>query len=373
MSSSALTWIVIVLGAFLAFLVLEFLALAVVLVLEDQQTLGLGYYGLAPTERVRYRKRLRRQATLLAPILSLLSRFSKFSFPKVSFRHNGLAGPKGTCSPQSFEQAEAYQPKSDDVFVATQMKCGTTWMLHLVYQVLRRGEGDLVETGSTLHAVCPWIEGRKTVSLADAPLIGSERPARVIKTHFPASHCPYNPDARYIYVARHPVSCFASCADFIAENAGRLAPPRELIEQWFCSDQLMWWGTWPSHVHGWWDLSRRRDNVLFVRFEDMKRDLAGVVREVTRFLNRAPLSEAELAQVVRKCGFDYMQEHHEAFEMHPPQLLGSDARLFIRGTADRYQDVPEAMRRRILAWCADRLKESEFPLERLYPEVTRSP
>jgi len=372
MSSGALTWIAIVLGLLLAFLALEFIALVVVLVLEDQHTLGLAYYGLPPAKREGYRRRLRRQARLLAPILSLLARFSKFSFSKASFRHHGLAGPKGTCSPQSFAQAEAYQPTADDVFVATQMKCGTTWMLHLVYQVLRRGTGDLVETGSTLHAVCPWIEGRKTVSMADAPLIGAERPARIIKTHFPATHCPYSPAARYIYVARHPVSCFASCADFIVENAGRLTPSRELLEQWFCSDEQMWWGTWPVHVQGWWELSRRRDNVLFVRFEDMKRDLAGVVREVTRFLGRPPLTDAELGQVVHQCGFDYMQQHHEAFEMHPPQLLAADARLFVRGTADRYKDVPEDLRRRLLAWCSDRLAQTEFPLERYYPDLRPS-
>ena len=367
MSGSALTWIGIVLGTILAFLVVEFILLAVVLVLEDQKTLGLGYYGLPPVERERYRRRLRRQAALLAPILRVLALFSKFSFAKASFHHHGLAGPKGTCSPESFAQAEAYRPTAADVFVATQMKCGTTWMLHVVYQVLRRGAGDLVASGSTLHAVCPWIEGRKTVTMAGAPLVGDERPARIIKTHFPASHCPYSPDARYIYVARHPVSCFASCADFIAENAGRLAPPRELIEQWFCSDREMWWGTWPAHVQGWWDLSRRRDNVLFVRFEDMKQDLASVVRNVTRFLGRAPLSDAELAAVVQQCSFAYMQEHDEAFEMHPPQLLGADAALFVRGTADRYRDVPEDLRGRLLAWCTERMRGSDLPLERLYP------
>ncbi|HEV8612122.1 MAG TPA: sulfotransferase domain-containing protein [Gemmatimonadales bacterium] len=365
-----MSWILVVAAAIAGFFLLELLYLAVLLVLEDQQTSGLGYYGRPPEERARYRRKLRRQATLLAPLLAVLGRVSRFNFAKVSFQHRGIAGPKGTCSKETFERAEAYQPGAEDVFVATQMKCGTTWMLHVVYQVLRRGAGDLVESGTALHGVCPWIEGRKTVSMGDAPLIGRERPARIIKTHLPASHCPYSPDARYLYVARHPVSCFASCADFIAENAGRLAPPRELIEQWFCSDELMWWGTWPAHVQGWWQLSQQRSNVLFVSFEEMKRDLASVVRQVTGFLGEPPLGDAELAQVVRKCSFAYMQEHQEAFEMHPPQLLGADAELFVRGTADRHRDVPEAMRRRILAWTATRLKGGNFPVERYYPDVT---
>jgi aryl sulfotransferase len=251
-------------------------------------------------------------------------------------------------------------------------------MLHLVYQVLHRGggEGDLVESGSTLHAVCPWLEARKTVPINGAPLVGTERPSRVIKTHLPASHCPISPAARYIYVARHPVSCFASCADFIATNTGSFAPPLDAIEEWFCSEELMWWGTWPAHVQGWWDLSRTRDNVLFVHFEDMKRDLPGVVRQVASFLGMRSLSDSELEGVVHKCGFGYMQEHKWTFEMHPPHILAVDAELFVRGTADRYKDVPEAMRRRLVAWCTERMSGGSFPLDRAYPDVTgtsRSP
>lgn len=366
---SPLGWIGLgaaVLGAFLLF---EFIYLGVVLNLEDQKTNGLGYYGMPRADRERYRHRLRRHAAILSPFLRLVSRSWKFDFARTSFRHGDIAGPKGTCSPASFARAEAYQAGAEDIFVATQMKCGTTWMLHVVYQVLRRGAGDLVETGSTLHAVCPWIEGRKTVSMEEAPLVAGERPSRVIKTHFPASHCPYSPDARYIYVARHPVSCFASCVDFIGENAGRLAPSLAAVAAWFCSDELMWWGTWPAHVQGWWELGSRKPNVLFVTFEQMKQDLPGVVRQVERLLDLAPLTDAELAQVVHKCSFSYMQEHQEAFEMHPPQLLAADAELFVRGSADRFKDVPEETRRRILAWSAQRLRGGTFPLDRFYPDL----
>ena len=373
MSGSLLTWLAVLAAAIVGFLAVEYVYLAVVLTREDQRTTGLGYYGLPPAERERFRERLRRQATLLSPLLRLLGRFSRFDFTKTSFHHRGIAAPKGTCSGESFALADAYQPGSEDVFVATQMKCGTTWMLHVVYQVLRRGEGDLVETGSTLHAVCPWIEGRKTVSMAGAPLVGQQRPSRIIKTHLPASHCAYAREARYIYVVRHPVSCFASCADFIVENAGRLAPAREQIEQWFCSDAQMWWGTWPVHVEGWWKLSQQHPNVLFVSFEEMKRDLRSVVAKVVGLLEVPALNPQEMELVLRKCSFAYMQEHQEAFEMHPPHLLAADAELFVRGTADRHQDVPEAMRRRLLAWTAERMREQTFPLDRYYPDVTPGP
>lgn len=355
-------------GALFAFLVIQFIYLVVVLGWEDQKTVGLGYYGLPPAGRAAFKRTLRRHALLLFPILRLLGRLSKFTFEKASFRHRGIAGPKGTCDPASFARADAYRPRPEDVFVVTQMKCGTTWMQHVVYEVLQRGDGGLVDAGSTLYAVSPWLEARKSVPMDQAPLIGSERPSRVIKTHLPASHCPVAPEARYVYVARHPVSCFASCADFIATNAGALAPAPEVLEAWFRSPEWMWWGPWPDHVAGWWTLAQRHENVLFVRFEDMKRDLPRVVREVATFLGVRPLADDELARVVEKCGFDYMQRHKDAFEMHPPHILAVDAELFVRGTADRHRDVPAGTRTRLLGWCGERLEAAGGPRE-LYADL----
>ncbi len=369
---SLLTWVGIVAGALVLFFLFQMIYLAGVLSWEDQQTRGLGYYGRSPAGRDEFKRTLRRHVRLLYPVMRLLGRFSSFTFEKASFQHKGIAGPRGTCSPESFARADDYRAQPDDVFVVTQMKCGTTWMQHVVYQVLTRGTGDLVERGSTLYAESPWLEALKSVPVAEAPLIGRERPSNVIKTHLPAQLCPWSPDARYIYVARHPVSCFASSADFIASNAGPLTPGLDVIEAWFTSDDHMWWGTWPAHVQGWWELSQRHDNVLFRTFEEMKQDLPGVVRRVTEFLGVAPLTDVELEQVVTKCGFGYMQEHKDTFEMHPPHILAIDAELFVRGSADRYKDVPAEARRRIVTWCAKELAGSGFPVAELYPDIVAS-
>ncbi len=249
------------------------------------------------------------------------------------------------------------------------MKCGTTWMQHVVYEVLQRGHGDIVDTGRTMYAISPWIEALKSVPIEQAPLIGSERPSRIIKTHLPAQLCPFSPESKYVYVARHPVSCFASCVDFVATNIGAAAPPLSEVEAWFCSPELMWWGTWPDHVRGWWQRSTSGTNVLFVYFEEMKRDLPGTVRRVADFLGMQPLTDAEVASIVEKTGFDYMQRHKDAFEMNPPHLLQTNAELFVRGTADRHKDVPADLRGRILAWCARELEGSDLPAATMYPDI----
>lgn len=343
--------------------------LAVVLKWEDERTAGLSYYGLPPAEREAFKRRLRLHARLLSPVLWLNGRLVTLDFRKIRIVHKGVSAPAGTCSAESFERAEAYQPRPEDIFVVTQMKCGTTWMEHVVYEVLNRGSGNLVESGITLYSVAPWLEGRRSVPVDHAPLHGSERPSRIIKTHLPAQLCPVSGEARYIYVARHPVSCFASCMDFVATNVGAMAPGMAAYEEWFCSRDLMWWGTWPDHVRGWWERAAAAPNVLYMFFEDMKRDLPAAVRQVAEFLKVKPLSETELARAVEKCGFSYMQRHQVNFEMHPPHVLETNAALFVSGTADRHNDVPEDVRRRIVSWCAAELKGSGFPPPPAYSDI----
>ena len=70
------------------------------------------------------------------------------------------------------------------------MKCGTTWMQHVVYEVLLRGKGNLVGSGTAMYAVSPWIEAIKSVPVEQAPVVGSERPSRIIKTHLPGRAVP---------------------------------------------------------------------------------------------------------------------------------------------------------------------------------------
>jgi hypothetical protein len=362
-----LGWMGIIIAAAIVFFIIQFIYLSTVLKWEHEKSVGLAYYGLPPKERAAFKRRLKLHALLLAPVLWLSSKLSRFTFQRASFQHKGIAAPMGSCSPESFARADTYQPRPDDVFVVTQMKCGTTWMQHVVYEVLLRGNGNLVESGTAMYAVSPWIEALKSVPVEQAPVVGTERPSRIVKTHLPAELCPWSPEAKYIYVARHPVSCFASCIDFVNTNAGALAPPLSLFEEWYTRNDMMWWGSWPHHVKGWWDRSRKEKNVLFVYFEDMKRDLPAIILRVASFLGVKPLTEAEVKSIADKCGFAYMQEHQEAFEMHPPHLLATSAELFVRGSADRHQDVPADVRKRVGDWVVKEMEGSSFPMQSVYP------
>jgi hypothetical protein len=228
-------------------------------------------------------------------------------------------------------------------------------------------------TGTALYHLAPWLESRKTIPVDQGQLIGSPRPVRLIKTHFPASLCPYNESAKYVYVVRHPVSCFASCVDFLRSNLGPIRVSVEECESWFCSPDIMWWTPWPQHVAQWWQRAQIADNVLFVRYEDMKQDLRAVAVQVQSFLEIPELDGEEMARVLKYSSFEWMSKNFDLFEMQVPHLLQNASEFFKSGRADRFRDIPPATSERILAWCEQQLEQQGLSTTQWYSPVQGAP
>ncbi len=342
------------------------------MVWSELQRRGDRYFARTLAERRRLVKRLQWHAHYVRPIFEAIARIKRLKHVPV-MRYGRVTGPVLMSSRKSYARTVHYRPEAADIFIATQMKCGTTWMQQIVFEILHGGEGDLSDTGYRhMYAVSPWIETSPTssVPMERAPLVGPRR-NRIIKTHMPAQLIPHSDLAKYIYVTRHPVSCFASCVDFIYKGMGPLTPTRRDMLAWFCSDD-MWWMSWPDHVESWWQRSQQHANVLFVHYEDLKRDLEGGVRQVAAFLE-VPLTDAQVAKVVHKAGFDYMREHEEEFEMFAPNLFSvstpENIRYMQSGSLARHQDTDIHERERILAFCRGRLAHASYPVGDHYPDV----
>lgn len=334
-----------------------------------RQTDGDRYFARPIAARRELKDEIARRGRWVVPIVSVLSRV--VPRPKLERKFRGVAFNSMACPRDKLEAAVRYVPDSGDVFVATQMKCGTTWMQQVVYEVLCQGHGDLSDAGHRhMYALSPWIESNGSVSMEDAPRVGPHA-TRIVKTHFSAALCPYSEQARYVYVARHPVSCFASCIDFIRLVAGPMSPSTAAFLDKYCSDD-MWWQSWPVHVAGWWDWSIERPNVLFVHYENMLSDLGSEVDRVAAFLD-TKLTPEQRSEVIRKSRFDYMKQHEEVFEMTPPTFftLGGGSYL-ASGRADRHQDIGARERDRINAFCRSELAGRAYPLAQFYPDVAAS-
>jgi Sulfotransferase domain len=342
--------------------------LTVYLQWEARETSGMAYYGRSLAARRALKRRIRRYSLPALPVVRVLAGLSRKKSTMPIFEFEGVPGPTKVSSPEVFSRAKDYRPQSEDVFVVTQMRCGTTWMQQVVYEIVMRGRADFDDPNQPhLYAICPWIDSINSVSMDAAPLVG-EKPTRIIKCHLPIELCPYSEAAKYIYVARHPVSCFASIVDFNRSMLGPLMPPVTTMADWFCSDR-MYWLPWPRHVEGWWQWAERRNNVLFVHFEDMKRDFGAVCDRVAQFLGYT-LTAEEKRQVTERCSFEYMKNHEEFFEMAPPTMFSvAGGEYMASGKAARHEDVSPALRQRIIDYCRATMSGGEYPVQRFYPDL----
>lgn len=340
---------------------------------ETASRRGLSYYGKPLAERRKFRETLKGKARFLLPVIAFEANVQRQSKAKPfipSVTYDGVTGPSYSCTLESFKSAADYEPRPEDVFISTQMKCGTTWMQQVVYEVLCKGKGDFSDNGHRhMYAVSPWIESVDSVSMKDTPLIG-EKKKRIIKTHMPTKLSRYSPAAKYIYVTRNPVSCFGSIVDYFQLMSGPLAPPVPAILDWYLSDQ-MWWLSWPEHVAGWWEWAEKKPNVLFFHFEEMKKNLDPVVRKTAEFLG-VGMTEEEIKKVAEKSSFEYMKENEDYFEMSPPNIFSVSGTYFKSGQAERKVNISEEEKKRILRFCKERLAGKSYPVAKFYPAVAQA-
>jgi hypothetical protein len=341
---------------------------------ERRETEGSAYFRRSPVERLALKRRIGWYSLPAKPLVYALALVNRKRATMPVFEYREVCGPPRVSSARVFERASRYVPQPEDVFVATQMRSGTTWMQQLVYQIVTRGQGDYgVPERSHLYAISPWIDALETVSIEDAPRVGETR-VRIVKTHLPTLLCPYASRAKYIYVARHPVRCFASIVDFNRTLLGPLTPDVAALAEWFCSER-MYWLPWPRHVDGWWRWAQQRDNLLFVHFEQMVSDFVSVRDAVARFLGYV-LSDEEKARIDERCSLRYMTAHESSFEMAVPTMFSVGSGRFMRGPGaggePRDAGVPPAVRARILAYCREALAGNEYPAARFYADLAAS-
>ncbi|KAF8768068.1 Sulfotransferase 1C2A like protein [Argiope bruennichi] len=104
--------------------------------------------------------------------------------------------------PDIFRSAIKYKPQSDDVFIATYPKCGTTWTQHILLFVFRQGEP--LESQMMFFTNAPVLEiaGGKVAESMPRPV--------AFKTHLPLGLIPWSDEAKYIYITRNPKDCCVS-------------------------------------------------------------------------------------------------------------------------------------------------------------------
>jgi hypothetical protein len=265
----------------------------------------------------------------------------------------------------------AYEPTGADVFVCAGFKSGTTWVLQIATQIAFRGRAEF----SNIHHVVPWPDApplahSQIIPLTnDSPRRLAPTGLRIIKSHLPREQVPFSPVARYIAVVRDPKDVMVSGYYFMKSMVfGPLMPS---VRHWVDLNLSgsAGHGSWAHHLASFWR-ERHRDNVLFLTFETLKRDLPGTVATIARFM-QVELTEAELTMVVEASSWDAMKRNEGKFD--PGQILPWTGRNYFlrRGQSGSSGELlSRAMQLRIDTACRAKLErlQCDFPYDQVFQE-----
>eukprot|EP01104_Vermistella_antarctica_P021259 TRINITY_DN9483_c0_g1_i1.p1 TRINITY_DN9483_c0_g1~~TRINITY_DN9483_c0_g1_i1.p1 ORF type:complete len:334 (+),score=68.73 TRINITY_DN9483_c0_g1_i1:38-1003(+) len=246
-----------------------------------------------------------------------------------------------------------FRPRKSDVIITTAAKSGTTWMQNILHQI--RSGGD-TEFGSIFEVV-PWLEMVTKVLLekgVDVKAAEQEQAAaferisdrRIFKTHCTSAQTPGVDVCRIILTVRDPrdvcVSMWHHWKDMDPCPRPKPANFEEHFEQW------MGFGGWYRSIISWWPL-RDEENVLLMRYTDLKSDFSGSLDQILQHLD-IELDEPTRERVIEYSSFEWMKTNRDKFTRFTTTASSNFPKGFIRKgvVGDHKELLTPAMERRIV-------------------------
>lgn len=213
-----------------------------------------------------------------------------------------------------------FQPRPDDVFIASYPKSGTTLMQMMLYQMTTDGAMDFPHINS-VSPFYEWEIRHFNLQALDVPS------PRIIKTHLAYPMVPRG--VRVIYLLRDVRDVAVSAYHHFCLITGRKADPATFASQFLEGRSLF--GSWFDHAESWWP-HRADDNVLFLWYEEIIADLEGTARRVADFCG-FELREPELPRILERCGIDFMKRYQAKFDPRLHQVSPGDREFIRKGQA----------------------------------------
>ncbi|XP_070558505.1 sulfotransferase 1C4-like [Ptychodera flava] len=254
----------------------------------------------------------------------------------------------------ALDAVKEFKVRKDDLYVLTYPKSGTTWTQEIVSLI--KDSDDLDSTDKIpIRKRVPFLEivppGEERIPISK--VLDTMESPRYIKTHLIKRLLPpdiFTVKPKVVYVARNPKDVLVSYYEF------NLHPwPWEEYFTNFLKGNVCN-GSWLENVEYWWE-HRNDDNILFLFYEELKRDLKGHVRKIANFLNK-PLDEATVDEITRRSSFDAMKDNPS---VNFKTFIGDGQRQLRRGQSGAWKTrLTEAENEAIEKAFSKRLEEINF-------------
>jgi len=200
------------------------------------------------------------------------------------------------------------------VYIATFPKSGTTWVSEIVWQIFLNGEEDKRPIGHRVHYLDHVKRNYSLETKREFHNFYQEvRPPRVFKAHLPYDRMPLDKETKpkVIYVVRNPKDVAVSLYwHYKGYSFFEFDRSWDEFFELFINGKLFF-GSWFEHVLGWWS-HRDEQNILFLKYEDLKKNLPNGVKKVAKFLNKE-LTDDTIERIAKQTCFDMMQSKDTAY------------------------------------------------------------
>lgn len=203
-----------------------------------------------------------------------------------------------------------FQHRSDDIFICTPPKCGTTWT-QAICAMLVFGTPD---HGQQPGVISPWIDASFAPIEEYLAKVAAQSHRRYIKTHTPFDGIPYFAECTYLVVFRDPRDVYFSGSNhrdnMNDQQLALMAFPGgdNAFHDWLHESRVP--GAWDrytldaiTHFFKTYWACRDLENVHLYHYTDMKRDLKGAIASIADVVG-IPIDERQLAAYTAAASFD---------------------------------------------------------------------
>ncbi|KAI8117270.1 Sulfotransferase 1 family member D1 [Lucilia cuprina] len=275
-----------------------------------------------------------------------------------------------------FDEILNFELRKDDVFVVTFMKCGTTWMQECAWLLLNNLDFEKSKEAAVMIR-SPFIDFHGIVPGTASPIEMCKKLSspRLIKTHMPANLVPlqiWEKKQKMIYVARNVKDVIVSSFHFVKNlDMWRGDNFHDYVDD-FLNNEIIYTHFW-AHIVDFWKM-RNESFIFFVTYEEMKRDLAGVLQRLCTFLERPQLTTEELEKTIKHLSFGNMKENKQTnltylLKDNMPGVK-QDFQFMRRGIVGSFKDelTPELIAK-IDKWTADFLGQYGLKEEDIFGQL----